>query len=417
MKIIYLHQYFSLPSELPSQAGGTRSYEMARRMVAWGHEVHMVTSRRDAGTKPPNGWTESTESGIQVHWYPVTYSNATPFKKRIRAFLKFAFQSTRKAMSLEGDVVFATSTPLTIALPGVFTAWRRRIPMVFEVRDLWPELPIAVGALKGRIPIALARWLERFAYRNATRVVALSQGMKDGVVRIGYHGDHVHVIPNSADLDLFGIPAEAGYQFRCRFEWLQDRPLVVYTGTFGLMNVVDYLVQLASKVREIMPEIRFLACGDCAKFDEVQGLARQLDVLDRNFFMLHSMPKLEIKDVLSAADMATSLFINLPAMWANSANKFFDALASGTAVAINYQGWQADLLNETGAGIVISVDNIDQAAHDIVTKVRDKAWIKAAGKAARQLAEERFSRDELTKRLEQVLEGAIYQYQRGSRQL
>ncbi|HIF09408.1 MAG TPA: glycosyltransferase WbuB, partial [Sneathiellales bacterium] len=158
----------------------------------------MVTSRRDAGTKPPNGWTESTESGIQVHWYPVTYSNATPFKKRIRAFLKFAFQSTRKAMSLEGDVVFATSTPLTIALPGVFTAWRRRIPMVFEVRDLWPELPIAVGALKGRIPIALARWLERFAYRNATRVVALSQGMKDGVVRIGYHGDHVHVIPNSA---------------------------------------------------------------------------------------------------------------------------------------------------------------------------------------------------------------------------
>ncbi|HYW79914.1 MAG TPA: glycosyltransferase, partial [Thermoguttaceae bacterium] len=121
MKIIYLHQYFNTPT----MTGGTRSYEMARRLVERGHEVHMVTSSRDDETPgqssqggPTHGWTETVEAGIQVHWCSVPYSNHMSYRRRIGAFAKFSQRAARKAASIRGDVVLATSTPLTIALPG-----------------------------------------------------------------------------------------------------------------------------------------------------------------------------------------------------------------------------------------------------------------------------------------------------------
>jgi glycosyltransferase involved in cell wall biosynthesis len=120
--------------------------------------------------------------------------------------------------------------------------------MVFEVRDLWPELPIAVGALKSPLSIMAARRLERFAYDHACRIIALSPGMKEGIVRTGYPSDRVTVIPNSCDFDLFDVGPEPGRAFRARHAWLQDRPLVVYTGTLGEINKVEYLAQLAASV-------------------------------------------------------------------------------------------------------------------------------------------------------------------------
>ena len=180
MKITYLHQYFNTP-EMP---GDGRSFEMARRLVANGHRVNLLTAFR--GETETQDWFCSRESGIDVHWLPVPYANTMSYAERIRSFFRFAIRSASRAAQLEADVVFATSTPLTIALPGVRAARRRRVPMVFEVRDLWPELPIAIGALRDPVSIFLARRLERFAYRNANRVVALSPGMADGVASTGF---------------------------------------------------------------------------------------------------------------------------------------------------------------------------------------------------------------------------------------
>ncbi|WP_344703199.1 glycosyltransferase, partial [Halomonas cibimaris] len=116
MRIIYLHQYFNTPE----MSGGTRSYEMARRMVAAGHEVHMITAYRE--DDKPGEWFTTDEAGIQVHWYPVPYSNHMSYGQRIKAFFAFAFAARKKALALEGDIVFATSTPLTIAIPGVLAS-------------------------------------------------------------------------------------------------------------------------------------------------------------------------------------------------------------------------------------------------------------------------------------------------------
>ena len=162
MKILYLHQYF----RTPHMHGGTRSYEMARRMVEAGHEVHLVTTWQDE-TDHETWWHEEID-GINVHWLPVPYSNKMGIAQRIGAFFKFALKAKGKATAIGGDVVFSTSTPLTIAIPGVLTARRLKCRHVFEVRDLWPELPMAIGALRNPVLIWAARALERFAYRNPT---------------------------------------------------------------------------------------------------------------------------------------------------------------------------------------------------------------------------------------------------------
>ena len=154
MRIVYMHQYFNTPA----MHGGTRSYEMARRLVRSGHEVHMVTAdSQGSGARGKNSWSLTEEAGIHVHWLPVPYSNNMTYRARVKAFISFARYAGLRAVPLRPDVVFATSTPLTIALPAAYAAKRLRIPLVFEVRDLWPEMPIAVGALRNPLAIWAAQ--------------------------------------------------------------------------------------------------------------------------------------------------------------------------------------------------------------------------------------------------------------------
>ena len=405
MKIIYLHQYFNTPE----MAGGTRSYEMGRRLVEYGYQVEMITSYRheDSPAGKAGEWFETEENGIRVHWLPVPYSNKMSYRKRIKAFIRFAWGAAMRAASIEGDVVFATSTPLTIALPAVYAARKNKVPMVFEVRDLWPELPIAVGALKNPLLKIAARNLERFAYNNSKRIIALSPGMKEGIVKTGYSASKVKIIPNSSDIAFFDVGSEPGEHLRKKYQWLRDRPLVVYTGTIGIINGVDYLARLAGAVRKLDPEIRFVIIGEGQGEEKLIREAKEHGVLDKNLFLIPKVSKEEIRYWLSAAELATSVFIDLEEMWKNSANKFFDALASGTPIAINYGGWQKEIIEESGSGLVLDPHDVDAAAGLLVEKIRDENWLGEAGRAAEKLARERFDRDKLAKQLETVLFEAI----------
>jgi len=402
MRIIYLHQYFNTPQ----MAGGTRSYEIARHLVARGHTVHMVTADRQSTDGPD--WRETDEDGIHVHWCRVSHLHNASYARRLRGFLRFAWLAARKAASLPGDLVFATSTPLTIAIPAVYAARRKRAPMVFEVRDLWPEVPIAMGALKNPLAIGAARWLERFAYRHAQRVITLSPGMTQGVVATGYPADRVTMIPNMCDTARFSVDEGAGLAFRAKHPWLQDRPLVVYTGALGYVNGVDYLARLAAAAWLHDPDVRFLVVGSDREEANIRRVARQLGVLERNFFMLPSVPKSEIPAILSAADLATNLVVPIDALAHNSANKAFDALAAGRPLATNLdRGWIADLIRQTGCGLVLDPRDLDRAAVDLVEALRDPAWRTRSRAAARHVAQEQFDRDKLVVQWEEAVLGVI----------
>lgn len=400
MRLLYLHQYFNTPN----MSGGTRSYEMARRMVSAGHEVHILTAYREEDKQ--GEWFTTDEAGIQVHWYPVPYSNYMNYGQRIKAFFAFAFAARKKALELEGDIIFATSTPLTIALPGVLAARKHKIPMVFEVRDLWPEMPIAMGALKNPAMRFAAKMLERWAYRHSSAVVTLSPGMKVGVVATGYPASQVAVIPNSSDNHEFQHDTQAAEAFRAKRPWLGDRPLLVYAGTFGRVNGVGYMVELAAELKQLGSDIRLLLVGDGQERPAVIQAAKVAGVYEDNLFFESLMPKREIPGLLSAATMASNLVIDIPACRANSANKFFDALASGTPVLLNHGGWMHDLVKSYDCGLAMWQTSVEQVAEALETKLHDNDWLAQAGIAAKTLAEQEFDRDVLAEQLMQVLEKA-----------
>ncbi|MEH1166208.1 glycosyltransferase family 4 protein [Micromonospora sp. CPCC 205539] len=404
MRIVYLHQYF----RTPQMSGGTRSYEFARRLVQRGHEVHVVTSDTDSVPDVGPTWRTTVEAGVVVHWAAVPYRNAMSFRARISAFGQFARLAAARAASLEQDVIFATSTPLTIAIPAVYSARRRRVPMVLEVRDLWPEVPIALGALRSPLLRRAATTLEVWAYRNAAHVVALSPGMAAGV-RARCPGATVTVVPNGCDRHLFADADTAGRALRDRTPWLGGRPLILYAGTLGLVNDVGYLVRMAATLRRDHPDVRVALVGQGAEAAHVRALAVESGVLGRNLFLLDQVSKAEVVAFFAACDLAVSTVRDEPALHANSANKVFDGWAAGRPVAVNHEGWIADVLRRSGAGLVLPAGDPAAAATLVGAFVTDPARTAAARAAARVVAATEFDRDLLFERFEQVLQEAARQ--------
>ena len=175
-RILYIHQYFRTPED----GGGIRSYLFAKHLVSKGYEVNMITTDQK---EKFSGWRVSDVDGIRVHKCSVVYNNSMSFTSRIIAFFKFMVLARKRVVKVGGDMVFATSTPLTVAIPGMYAKKKLKIPFVFEVRDLWPELPIDMGYLNNLILKKLALWLEKKAYTEANHIIALSPGMRDGVLK------------------------------------------------------------------------------------------------------------------------------------------------------------------------------------------------------------------------------------------
>jgi glycosyltransferase involved in cell wall biosynthesis len=399
MKIIYLHQYFATPQ----MSGGTRSYELARRLVAAGHEVHVVTTTREGPQTAGQEWGTTNEEGVHVHWTHVEYRNQFGFLARVRAFLSFAWRSGSKAVALRGDLVFATSTPLTIALPAIYASRRLRAPMVFEVRDVWPEVAVAMGEISNPFLIWAARLLERTAYRNAVRVIALSPGMADGVANAGYPRENIKTIPNACDIDLF---QSRGEDLPPDFLPPGEGPLVLYAGTFGRANGVDYLADVAAEMKQLKASVRFLLVGDGAERERLEQRAAANGTLGVNLWIRRPVSKRNMPALFRNATVATSLFIDVKALWDNSANKFFDALAAGRPVLINYGGWQKDILDAHGAGISVRRDDPVGAARALLDLLNSPERLARAQQASLNLARTQFNRDSLAERFRATLESA-----------
>ena len=407
--LLYLHQFFATPDSNV----GTRSYEMAKRLVARGFRVHMIAS--PTGSEPPTA--DEKVDGIEVHWIGVPYHSNMSYGRRALAFVQFSILASLKVLKLPADLIFATSTPLTIAIPALIGKWIKRVPMVFEVRDLWPELPIAIGALKNPLAIRAARKLEHLAYHQSTHVIGLSPGMCEGIARTGVDESRISLVSNSCDLDRFDVSADAASAFRAARPWLGERPLVLYAGSFGHINGVAWLADLAASMRDIDPEVRFLALGDGHDRTIIERRATELGVFGESFFIEERIAKREVPSAFAAASVCCSLFVPLKEMEHNSANKFFDALAAGKPVLINYGGWQRELVEERRIGLAVDQSDPDGAARELNELLRSPDALLEAGRRARALGRERFSRDELAAKLGNVLEDALPRHFRPTREM
>ncbi len=382
---------------------------MARRLVKAGHRVTVVTGSASFPKRYelPDETSRLTLEGIELRVIRAPYSNKLSFTQRIVAFFRFALKASLEAARVDGvDVVFATSTPLTIAIPAVWAKRRLGAPMVFEVRDLWPELPIALGALNNPVAQIAARWLERFAYRNAERIVALSPGMKDGIVRVDGRPDRVTVVPNSSDIELFRIPSSEGERYLQENPHLRGTALILYGGTHGIVNGVDYLVETAAEIQKLDPGVKFLFVGDGNRKEVAVARAKELGVYEKTVWFIPPVKKTEMPRIVSASTVTVSTVIDVPELRHNSANKFFDSLAAERPMMINHEGWLADLIRESGAGLVTPPRDSKAAARALHAFLSDKDGLRKSREAAKRLADEEFSRDKLFARLLGVLEAA-----------
>ena len=204
MHILYIHQHFATPDG----STGTRSYEFARRWIKCGHKVTVLTGYYDIGGLPAGRGVIQKQSidGINIIVVATKYSNTQSFFRRIISFFSFLLFATYAGLSEQSvDVVYATSTPLTVGIPAMIIKWLRRKPFVFEVRDQWPEIPIEMGIIKNNLLAKLLLWLEKSIYKQSSAIVALSPGMADGVRSVLNKDKPVTVIPNSSDLSLIHI--------------------------------------------------------------------------------------------------------------------------------------------------------------------------------------------------------------------
>jgi glycosyltransferase involved in cell wall biosynthesis len=377
MRILYLHQFFITRAGV----GGTRSYEFARRFVARGHAVRMVTA----------GGGGRAVDGIEVVGVRGAYSDymratAVSYPRRMLAFARFAVAAT--AAALRGprpDVVYATSPPLTMALPALAAAIRWRAPLVWEVRDLWPEAPIQMGALRNPLLRRVARALERFVYRRATRLIALSPGIRAGMIAAGAPAERVRLVPNAADLDLFR-PAPAPERFR-----------VSYFGTMGEANDLTAAVEAA----RLLPEVEFLLVGDGKRRVELERAAPPNVV-----FRGPASGKEEVAELAARSSACLTLFKDVPVLATNSPNKLFDTFAAGRPAIVNMDGWMRELVEENEAGLYVPAGDARLLAERIAWLREHPDQAERMGRNARALAERDFDRDELAARALEVLEEA-----------
>ena len=392
MKVIYFHQHFSTPQG----ASGIRSYGMAQQLIAKGHQVTMVCGSYGESitglTMPFNkGMRRGMVQGIEVIEFELAYSNAQSFISRTNTFLKFAFKSVKLALKENYDLIFATTTPLTAAIPGIAAKLFRRKPFVFEVRDLWPELPKAMGVVTNPVILKGLALLEWAAYKSADGHIALSPGIKKGIQRLKIQEESIKLIPNGCDLNIFSTTTDSWQP-----DGIKDNDfLAVFTGTHGTANGLDAVLNAAIELKKNnVPNIKILLIGQGKLKPELMAKATQ-ENLD-NVIFHEPVNKDKLANLMQRADVGLQVLANIPAFYyGTSPNKFFDYISAGLPVLNNYPGWLADMINENNCGIAVPPENPKMFAQALIKMSQEPEELTIYAQNAQKLATDKFDRTKL----------------------
>ncbi len=398
MHVLIIHQAFAALNE----PGGTRHHELARYLVQRGHRVTIIASPVSyiTGTGTSSS-SEQIEEGITIVRAYVYQAHHKSFVHRVFAFVSFMASSFFVGLKVKDvDLIWGTSPPI---FQGI-TAWAlsrlKRIPFIFEVRDLWPAFAISVGVLKNGILIGASEWLERFLYRGADRVMVNSPGYVQHVRDLG--AKRVELIPNGADAGMFD-PAKSGADFRSSHS-LNDNFVALYAGAHGMSNDLGVVLD-AAKILQDMPEIQIVLLGDGKEKANLQARATELKL--KNVSFIDSVPKSEMTNALAAADACIAIL--KPIEWYKTTypNKVFDYMAAGRPVALAIDGVIREVVDAAGCGIFAQPGDARMLADAIRELVADPEKSRRMGLAGRAYVEENFDRATLAEKLTEILEEMV----------
>lgn len=402
MNILYLHQHFTTRSG----STGTRSYEMARALTAAGHNVHMVCGSfqvADSGLKGPfaKGKRTGIVDGIEVTELEIQYSNQDGFIKRTFAFASFALRSIKLVFERRYNLVFATSTPLTAGIPGIVAKWIRRTPFVFEVRDLWPELPREMGVITNPLVLAAMSGLEKTSYYSADACIGLSPGIVEGIKRRSSEKKPIAMIPNGCDIDLFA--RHQPYATPTAFS--EAEPFTaIFCGAHGIANGLDAVLDAANILME--RKIKYIKILFIGEGREKQRLIQRADTEGlENCEFLSPIPKTELVAKLHAVQLGLMILDNVPAFYhGTSPNKYFDYIASGLPVLTNYPGWLATIITDNNIGIAVPPESPEKFADALIQLSSDSVKLNQMSERAIKCATTQFNRETLASEFVAFLE-------------
>jgi colanic acid biosynthesis glycosyl transferase WcaI len=407
MRILYFSQYF------PPEVGATqtRAYEMSRYLASQGHHVTVVTEvpNHPSGVIPQayrgRLMERRREEGVDVLRLGVWASPEKTFKSRMRFYLSYMAMAGIAGSLVRGryDVVYATSPPLFVGASGLLAATVRRIPFVFEVRDLWPESAVALGELSNRRAIAAAEKLEALLYRRASRVVAVTHGIESALVRRGLSPSKVVLIPNGANVDLFDY-TEAGRTTVRHKLGLDDKFVVMYAGIHGIAQGLETLLQAADRLRE-RDDISFVLIGEGPRKTDIAKLKEEMNL--QNVMMLPEVPSAEMPSYLSAADCAIVPLKRERVFRGALPSKMFEAWACSRPVILSVEGEAEAILREAGGGLSTTPEDAVSMAAAILQLASNRESGRLMGTRGRHYVAAHYSRQEQARALENLLEDVV----------
>ncbi|WP_430534777.1 glycosyltransferase family 4 protein [Listeria rocourtiae] len=375
MKVLYISQHFE------SENGLTRPYELAKKLTEEDIEVTMLTGKN---------MEEKELDGIQIVSTKTNYDHTFAFHKRLFAFVMFVIKSMYLGLKEKNvDVIYASSAPITVGITAFIVSKIKRVPFVFEVRDVWPDAPIEMGIIRNKTFIRGVRGLEKKIYHHASHIVALSDGIKRNIMSKGIAKSKISVITNLSHCEKASqYEAEKEKKhIEERYPELIGKTIALYPGTFGAANDLTFIVDIATKYPN--PNIHYILIGRGKEKAMIAETIRNRGL--KNIWLLDNMSKTEVFGWMSASDIGIVNLANIPILAAeNSSNKFFDFLSLGKPIILNFKGWQDDLLRKNMAGAGFHYN--DKAGYyDFLKIIHENRTRKLAmGASARALAENHF---------------------------
>jgi glycosyltransferase involved in cell wall biosynthesis len=405
MHILLIHQAFASIDE----PGGTRHHEFARFLADKGHRVTVIASPVSylTGDSSNRAVSELSQADsritiLRAYTYRALHKS---FFHRVLAFFSFMFSSFYIGLKVRRvDLVWGTSPPIFQGWTAWMLARLKRVPFLFEVRDLWPEFAIAVGVLKNPILTRMSFWLEKFLYRHADKVMVNSPGFVNHVESRGARS--VELVPNGADPAMFD-PQDKGESFRLKYK-LENCFVVLYAGAHGISNDLPAVLEAAHLLKE-NPEIRIVLLGDGKEKANLQKQAEDLSLT--NLLFLPPVPKTEMAFALAGADACIAILKPLDAYKTTYPNKVFDYMAAGKPVVLAIDGVIREVVESAGCGIYVPPGDAKSMADAIHSLAKDRERSRRMGLAGRKFLEEKFSRAVIAGELLELVLGMV---QKGS---
>lgn len=392
MNILILHQHFA-----PETVGtSTRGVEIVEYLVQQGHQVTVVTGIPSHPSTIRNGEVSrkqpkrETLYGADVHrvW---AFGSTGPdvFWRRMLTYASFMVLGTLKALSVPGkyDVLVAIS-PLPNGVGGWFVSKLRRIPLMFDVCDIWPDCAVAVGMMKQPLLVRIAFWLEKKIYQASTRIGVVTRGFTENLVAKGVPREKIRLLPDWVDPDLYN-PANIDREAARKEYDLEGRYVVSFLGNFGLLMGIEKILDTAKIVQEQDPNILFLFVGKGAALPMMEEKIKADNL--QNVRIIPYRPRHEVPAMLHASDVLIVTYMKNDLTMITVPSKIYEYLSIARPIVAGVTGVVADILTEADAALISRERDPQEMADHILTLKNSPERAAQMGQTGRQYAIDHFS--------------------------